>query len=261
MKVSKQKIAFLTLILAFVLTGFSQAQTIGEKAPDFTVKTLKGDTFTLSEQTDKVVFVFLFGNTCSHCLANGPNTQSHIYSVFKEYDDFVAIGIDVWDGSSNLVQSFKNRTGIKYQIGLKGSSVASAYSSTYDRMLVIDQRGILQYKSTANARSSIVAEAAELIESIVGQTSGINDIILNDVEHLVFPNPATDIATIQTDYRSGIEVQLHLMDLSGRLLIDEEIEVNQSGQISMDIKDYPAGMYFIRTRSGIKSTSSRFIIR
>jgi hypothetical protein len=46
---------------------------------------------------------------------------------------------------------------------MDGSSVQSAYSTTYDRIIVVDQGGVIRYKATANATSSVVNEAKAVI--------------------------------------------------------------------------------------------------
>ena len=151
----------LTLILFFVLAGYSSiySQNVGEAAPNFTLTTVNGSEFKLSDNKGKVVFLFLFGNSCPHCLSNGNNTETGIYSAYKSNEGFVALGIDTWDGNKSAVESFVSKTGITYPVALNGSGVQSAYSTTYDRMIVIDREGIIRYKSTANATASVVNDA------------------------------------------------------------------------------------------------------
>ncbi len=84
---NQEKIRSWILVVGFMLTiGISPAygQTVGEMGPDFEVNTLGGGTFKLSDQRGKVVFVFLFGNTCPSCKAVGPTVESSIYQHFKD---------------------------------------------------------------------------------------------------------------------------------------------------------------------------------
>jgi cytochrome oxidase Cu insertion factor (SCO1/SenC/PrrC family) len=80
------------LVLSLFLLNFVgniDAQSVGDQAPDFTLSTVNGTSFTLSNQQGKVVFIFIFGYACPHCLANGNNTQTGIYQKYKNNEDFV----------------------------------------------------------------------------------------------------------------------------------------------------------------------------
>ncbi len=259
-----KKILQILVITALITSGCSkessQAQTIGVKAPDFSLTTLSNNNFTLSKHMGKVVFVFLFGNGCPHCISNGPNTQSGIYEIFKNDTNVVCIGVDVWDGNSNQVQSFKNRTGIDYELCVKGSALTSAYGTTYDRMLVIDQEGILRYKSTSNATVAIVNQAKDAIETALQGATGINDPGFANTAFSVYPNPVSDQATIQTDYEPGTSFDVLLTDLSGRLLLNSRRVASQFGQLQLDVSPYPAGMYYLQTRSSDRLDGTRLII-
>lgn len=68
----------LTALVIFLGTGKTFAQNEGEAGPDFQVNTLGGGSFKLSDNQGKVVFVFLFGNTCPPCKAVGPTVESNI---------------------------------------------------------------------------------------------------------------------------------------------------------------------------------------
>ena len=259
-----KKILLSAIMIALFLSATSieslQGQTVGNPAPDFSLQTLDGKTFTLSEQTGKVVFIFLFGNTCTHCLANGPNTQT-LYKDFMSNPDFVAIGIDVWDGNASSVTSFKNRTGITYPMALNGSALTSVYSTTYDRILVVDQEGILQFKGTSNASSDVTNMVAEQLEELLKSgATGIDNIDAPRNELYVYPNPVRDYATVQSDFDPGTEVQLSLIGINGQLAVDEIVQTDQSGQIKVDLNSYTAGLYYLRIRSGDVVKGTRIVI-
>jgi len=259
-----KKIARNTLALSLLfMTMFSNgllAQSVGAKAPDFSLQTLSGETFTLSKQQNKVVFIFLFGNNCPHCLSNGPRTESGIYKLYKSNPNFVAVGIDVWDGSNSSVTSFKNRAGLTYTMLVKGSSVASTYGSTYDRMLIVDQEGILRYKATANASSGVVAQAAGIIEDLLAVSTGIENDEITSNELQVYPNPVQNIVNIQTGYEPGTDFELNMMDITGKVVIDGTFQPDHSGRVELNLEKYPAGMYFLRTKSGDENKVVRFLI-
>jgi len=148
-------------------------QDVGNPGPDFTVSLQGGGTYNLADQAGKVVFVYLFGNTCPFCIGSGPSIESTIYQAFKGNSDFTAIGLDTWNSSSNesSVSSFRNKTGITFPLAIKAGSVASDYETTYDRIMVIDKHGKLFHKGIVaagndinNAVTAITQSLAEIVE-------------------------------------------------------------------------------------------------
>ncbi|MFY0625284.1 MAG: redoxin family protein [Reichenbachiella sp.] len=155
-----------TLFLLLTLnSGTSFSQEMGDEAPDFTLEKLGGGSFTLSDHSGKVVFIFFFGAGCPHCVSNGPNTENVIYKVYKDHPDFVAIGADTWDYNESGVANYRSSTGITYPLGLMAGELEPLFDTTYDRMIVIDKDGIIRYKSTANATTSVVADAADVVKT------------------------------------------------------------------------------------------------
>ena len=127
----------------------------GEVAPDFSLTDLDGNTRKLSDYKGKVVVLFLFGNTCPSCIAVGPQIQSKIADKYASNSNFVILGLDQWNGTKSVVESFKSKTGIKFPLLLNASSVQDAYSTQYDRLLVIDKDGFLRFKGGQFATNDI----------------------------------------------------------------------------------------------------------
>jgi hypothetical protein len=91
--------------------------------------------------------------------------------VYRENSDFVAIGIDTWNGNASGVANFKASTGLTYPLCYNGSDVESLYGTTYDRMVVIDKDGVIQYKSTVNSSTDEVEAASTVINSLLNPVS------------------------------------------------------------------------------------------
>ncbi len=131
-----------SLIAAIAVAGTSMfAQNVGDPAPDFSYQSLSGDTVRLSDYTGKVVFLFLFGNGCPSCKSIGNDTETRVQAVYGSRDDFQALGLDLWNSTSSVtsVTGFKSTTKISYPLLLKAGDMEQKYSTTYDRLLVIDQ--------------------------------------------------------------------------------------------------------------------------
>ena len=63
----------------------------------------------------------------------------------------------------------------------------------------------------------------------------------------VFPNPAMDIAQIRLTERSAV---LQIFSVDGRMI---EEHVIRSGQLELDIHDYPSGVYIVQSLVGNKT--------
>jgi len=227
------------LILGTVqMTG----QQVGNQAPDFEVGLLGGETFKLSEQEGKVVFVFLFGNGCPSCVAAGGNVETSIYQSFKDNANFRAIGLDTWDLSSNeaTVTSFKNTTGISFPLGLMAGAIAASYQTTYDRFLVIDPQGVLVHKGIVVARNDIDNAVLAINQNLT--VTGIDE-ELDAPQLLVYPNPVSDVLHISTGGESASGIELY--DVAGKRVLYSDLSIKpESSSVDISIRHLEAGVYF-----------------
>ncbi|MGQ1787278.1 peroxiredoxin family protein [Saccharicrinis sp. GN24d3] len=122
-------------------------------APDFSLQNLNDETVTLSAYKGKVVVLFFFGNTCPSCIASAPSVQSKLANAYSANGNVIIVGIDQWDGTKASVEGFKNSTGVDFPLLLKGSSVASKFETTYDRLIVVDKEGYIRFKGSRGAGS------------------------------------------------------------------------------------------------------------
>ncbi len=134
----------------------------GTTASGFSLQSITGETVSLSDFSDKVLVLFFFGNSCPSCRAVGPSIQREISAAFSSRTDFAIVGIDQWDGNKASVESFKSVTGISFPLLLNGSTVARSYSTTYDRLLVVDKEGKVVFKGNSSASNDINAVVAKV---------------------------------------------------------------------------------------------------
>lgn len=229
------------------------AQNVGSTAPDFTLNKLEGGTFTLSEQSGKVVFIFFFGNACPHCLANGPNTQTDIYELYKNNSNFVAIGVDTWNGNASAVQSYKTTTGIEYPLLLNGSALEASYSTTYDRIIVIDQQGIIKYKSSTVADKTTTAEANNIIASLLASPSGISDQKEHSKQFLLSPNIVQNELKISNPFNMVQSVSIKIIDMTGKVVyLSDYFEFSQDIYINTSILKSGVYMLVVDSKSDLR---------
>lgn len=138
--------------------------TPANPAPGFTLKSLDGSDVSLSDFTNKVVVLFFFGNNCPSCKAAAPIVESMLVTPFASKTDYMVLGLDQWNGNIASVTAFKAATNVTFPLLLNASSVASAYKTTYDRIVVIDKTGNIVFKGTQSASSDIAAAKAKVME-------------------------------------------------------------------------------------------------
>lgn len=221
-------------LMALFFSYQVMAQNVGDKAPDFSLSQLGGGDFTLSQAEGKVVFIFFFGNSCAHCLANGPNTQTDIYAKYKDDPNFMAVGIDTWDGNASAVEGYKSSTKIEYSLLLEGSQVVKDYGTTYDRIVIIDTDGIIRYKSTTNADKNTTAVASTVIGTLLEGTSSLLSVSSNVETFLLAPNRVQSQLSINNPFNEAGLAQLQIIDITGKIVIDSRIELSNEAILNIE---------------------------
>jgi peroxiredoxin len=133
-------------------------------APDFTLSSLESGEVKLVDHLGKAIVLFFFGNNCPSCKSAAPNIESMLHSPFKDRTDYVILGLDTWNGNSSSVQAFKTVTSVTFPLLLNASAVATAYGTTYDRLVVIDKAGNVAFKGTRGAGSDVSAVKGKVEE-------------------------------------------------------------------------------------------------
>lgn len=260
MKIFKE----LLLISIAIFSSISVfSQNVGETAPDFTFQDTDGNNFTLSDHRGKVVFMFFFGNTCPSCLSVGGKTQSDINAVFESDENFVAVGLDMWDGTSNVasVSGFKSQTGIQYPLLIKAGSAGTAYGTVYDRLLVVDQDGILRHKRNTAAANDISTVIGVIEEYLL--MSDIEDESFQEPSIGLFPNPVTDIARLGISLKEKQNVELLVYNSLGQLRYRTEFNLPAGiSELDLDLSVLENGIHFYRLITSLREElTGKFVKR
>jgi peroxiredoxin len=138
----------------------------GEKAPAFQLETYNGGKLSLADYKDKTLVIFFFGNTCPPCQAVAPKIESDLNKAFGSNNKFAMVGIDQWDGNAASVEGFKDRTGVTFPLGIKGSGVARDFGTTYDRLVVVNPAGNIEYRGTSIAANNL-DEVVNIVKTLL----------------------------------------------------------------------------------------------
>ena len=75
----------------------------------------------------------------------------------------------------------------------------------------------------------------------------------------VYPNPATDEATLNYNFKQDDKVNLEIINLIGEVLHKEEL-VNRSGKTVLDTHMLSNGVYFVRFNSSSHKETIKLVI-
>lgn len=160
--------AVLLLLFVVLTSACSPKETTpaGPLAPDFTVKTLDGPSFTLSEHRGKVVILFAVAAWCPTCV---PETQA-LAQIYREYRDrgVEVLILDVWPGETEeQLLRFKSSAqgGDHYWAMDTENRWALAYEiRSLDTTVIVDRQGRIAYRDgSPTPYQSLKAEVEPLL--------------------------------------------------------------------------------------------------
>lgn len=116
-------------------------------AKDFTVSLINGDSFNLSSQQGKVIFIDFWDVRCAPCIKALPEMKSYYDQFHKDGFDIIGISLDT---DKELLMNFLDKKKIPWKIacsykGWKDELVALYGIAATPSTWLIDRKGILQY--------------------------------------------------------------------------------------------------------------------
>ncbi|MFH1304924.1 MAG: redoxin domain-containing protein [Candidatus Omnitrophota bacterium] len=131
---------FMGAILASCGGGVSSGE-IGASAPDFTLNTLSGGSFTMSGTKGKVVILDFWAGWCPPCKKELPHFQALHRAYEKKGLKVIGVLVDARDMAE--VESLLQEYEISYPILLGNASVAAAYGGvrSIPTTFMIDREG------------------------------------------------------------------------------------------------------------------------
>lgn len=135
---------------------------IGDKAPDFSLKTLDGRTLKLSDFRGKKVVLNFWATWCPPCKAEVPEFQEFYQKHQTSGIEIVAVDITSQEKNKEVVAEFIKSYAVTYPVVLdETGSVASVYRiSAIPTTYMIDTQGIIRHKVTGAMNYQTLSEAA-----------------------------------------------------------------------------------------------------
>ena len=121
---------------------------VGQRAPDFSLNTLQGETYTLSDYFGKTVLLSFWGTGCLECgdLVPGVYAQE-ILDRYNNPQDFVVLGIDHYT-PQDFLEDFIEQMEIKYPVLVDAKGDVFSLYRVLDEFvyIVIDPQGLIRYR-------------------------------------------------------------------------------------------------------------------
>jgi hypothetical protein len=96
------------------------------------------------------------------------------------------------------------------------------------------------------------------------QQTGIYDFQPEEqLEFYIYPNPATDEATINFTASESHRISSEIYTPAGTQIINTSQQIVKPGMntINLNLNQYPSGIYFVRMADGIRSTAKKLVIK
>jgi cytochrome c biogenesis protein CcmG/thiol:disulfide interchange protein DsbE len=178
---SIKKIAFLAvliILIALVIIGWfvmgrgtgSKIIMIGDRAPEFHLKTLDGGSVNLADLRGKVVMVHFWATWCPPCVEEMP-TIDKLYRTLTG-KDLMILAVSVDEGGEGAVRSFiqQNKLGLPVLLD-PGGDVARLYGTyKFPETYIVDRQGVVRFKAIGPRDWTDPASLQIILNSIEAQS-------------------------------------------------------------------------------------------
>ena len=137
-----------------------------------------------------------------------------------EDEEFVVIGVDVWDGFPKQVDAyFRQLAGATYPLLLSGSGVGWGFGLGENSFMVVDHEGVIRYRGSSFFNESQITEAVgkalnDMERAPLVETE--DELPLRSVLAANYPNPFNEGTTILYSLADAGPVSLWIYDIDGR---------------------------------------------
>ena len=152
----------LLLIAVVLLLTYPSVASAYEKAPDFTLTDIDGNTFTLSEQRGKVVLVDFFATWCSPCVEEMSQLRI-VRSHFSEEElSMISISVDPDYDTVGRLKQFGEEHNITWPIARDTEGVSDLYDVQFiPTLVIVDQDGYIRFEHVGYTGSGLLINEIE----------------------------------------------------------------------------------------------------
>lgn len=143
------------IILLFILLSPLFTSLVGQKAPDFSITTIEGDKFNLSDNLGKVIILDIMSTTCPAC----EEEMEHLRGISQSYssDEVIIVTIDI-EKKEDLAE-FKSYYEANWTFAKDTDDVGDKYKVMYiPTIVIIDKDGIIRYYETGEQSEEKLAK-------------------------------------------------------------------------------------------------------
>lgn len=120
-----------------------------------------------------------------------------------------------------------------------GSAGQVFSTGTLSASSTVGEVATLTFAEGNNQLTQGFQQSMDVISAVIDLGSGVG------VE--LFPNPASDFATLRIETESNLDVRFDLVDISGRLISSKRQQLSASvTNHTIDLSQLPSGTYFVR---------------
>jgi thiol-disulfide isomerase/thioredoxin/outer membrane lipoprotein-sorting protein len=142
--------------------------SVDDLAPDFTLTSGSGETFTLSQARGSVIVLDFWGTWCIPCRAASPKVQA-LHDKYKG-DPVRIFGLAVRETNDDNPRNYMKEHSYTYGLLLKADDVAKSYKArTFPMYFVIGKEGQIVYNSGQYKPDTTLNEVDEAIEVALGK--------------------------------------------------------------------------------------------
>ena len=272
---------YLVILVSFILTGSVAFAQSGKTFHDFEAQTIGGDNLNMASFTGKKVLVV---NTASYCVYTPQYEElQELYEMYGGVS-FEVIGfpsndfLDQEPHSDSTINLFCQEYGITFQMMSKIKVKGQGIHEIYEWLTRESENGVKDAPVSWNFQKFMIDENGYWVDFAEPKTSPLNAQIVNWIAKggptglvknknrlnkiALFPNPVTDMATLDLNLTETTEVEVALLDIMGQRVTQIHKGRLSSGEpITFSTQKLTPGLYFVRISHGEINKSLRLSVQ